>query len=273
MARLVHSSLKYLSSFPIYPPAHSVADLFVVVPTRAPLTHPAIPPLVVLIYLLTIAMARRFCISQRTTGRSAPFIAIATTYNLALAAYSLASALATTVVIARHTARVSLTALYCDESLWTHGLAPLAYIFYLSKYFELADTFLLVIRAKTPSFLHVYHHVVTVMCAYWLHLSHTPVFFVFILLNSAVHAVMYSYYAAALLGLRSSFKSLITVAQMLQFVVGIIIAAPMFWLRSGTCATPAQRFALSAIILHAAYLLFLFARFYLSTYRTPLKRL
>lgn len=77
---------------------------------------------------------------------------------------------------------------------------------------------------------------------------------------------MYSYYAAATLGLRLPVKVIITSTQMAQFVVGIAAALPMFFMRDGACANPAQKFAVASIIVSAIKLIVLFAAFYRNTY-------
>lgn len=44
--------------------------------------------------------------------------------------------------------------------MWDGPIGLAAYIFYLSKYYEFVDTFILVLRKKPVIFLHVYHHAV-----------------------------------------------------------------------------------------------------------------
>jgi hypothetical protein len=74
------------------------------------------------------------------------------------------------------------------------------YIYYLSKYPELLDTVILVLKKKNVIFLHWYHHSsVILLCWYWMY---TRVSFGVapLLLNTFVHIFMYWYYFASSLG-------------------------------------------------------------------------
>lgn len=78
---------------------------------------------------------------------------------------------------------------------------------------------------------------------------------------------MYTYFAFATVGVRLPGKSLITSLQIAQFIVGIALALPMFFLRGGACANDAQKFAVAAIVLSAVKLIVLFNTFYKKTYK------
>lgn len=66
------------------------------------------------------------------------------------------------------------------------------YLFYLSKYVELIDTVLLVLKKKDLSFLHVYHHSVMPWVT-WLWMDGDfAVQWLGVLFNTAVHTFMYS---------------------------------------------------------------------------------
>ena len=68
-----------------------------------------------------------------------------------------------------------------------------SYIYYLSKYYELLDTVLQLLKGRPPPhfFLHVYHHAVVLqMCWLWLEYSQS-LQWGGLLFNTAVHVVMY----------------------------------------------------------------------------------
>lgn len=100
--------------------------------------------------------------------------------------------------------------------------------YYIAKIFELLDTVFFVLRKKQNqlTFLHIYHHAVTLMSA-WFHLkSSAGEHGVMITcLNSFVHVIMYSYYLLAALGPQYKkyvwWKQYMTTIQLVQF--GIIL--------------------------------------------------
>jgi GNS1/SUR4 family len=52
-------------------------------------------------------------------------------------------------------------ATYCDQdgTFWNEGgLGAWATAFYISKYYEFVDTWILIFKGKDASFLQVYHH-------------------------------------------------------------------------------------------------------------------
>jgi GNS1/SUR4 family len=52
-------------------------------------------------------------------------------------------------------------ATYCDQdgTFWNEGgLGAWATAFYISKYYEFVDTWILIAKGKDASFLQVYHH-------------------------------------------------------------------------------------------------------------------
>ncbi len=73
------------------------------------------------------------------------------------------------------------------------------------------------------SFLHIYHHT-TIAWAWWIALRYSPGGDIYFgaLLNSAIHVLMYSYYAFALVKVRCPWKRYLTQAQLLQFTSVVI---------------------------------------------------
>jgi hypothetical protein len=97
---------------------------------------------------------------------------------------------------------------------WTHLLcdrsnAPsngpiyfFGYWYYLSKYYELLDTIIMVLRKRPMTVLHLYHHSVVVLLTFlWLYTDYT-LFWWTVWLNTSVHIVMYTYFFVISLGIR-----------------------------------------------------------------------
>jgi len=91
------------------------------------------------------------------------------------------------------------------------------YIYYLSKYYELFDTILLVFKKKPLVLLHVYHHCVIVILSWsWLQ-GEWPLCWWGIAFNTLIHVIMYYYYAASIWGYKPWWKRYLTSMQLTQF--------------------------------------------------------
>lgn len=91
-------------------------------------------------------------------------------------------------------------------------------VYYYSKYYELLDTILLVLRVKPTSFLHVFHHAVVISMS-WLWVDQVQTLqFIGLLANTAVHVVMYYYYYLTVICKSPWWKKYITWMQIVQFV-------------------------------------------------------
>lgn len=97
------------------------------------------------------------------------------------------------------------------------------YVYYLSKYVELFDTMLIVLKRSSLRTIHTYHHVATMALAYMaLYLKGTGPWLV-ILLNTFVHIIMYFYYLLVCLDVRDVWwKNHLTDIQLTQFVLDSI---------------------------------------------------
>lgn len=76
--------------------------------------------------------------------------------------------------------------------LWTEGIAFYGWIFYLSKFYEVLDTFIILAKGKLSSTLQTYHHAGAMLCM-WAGMRYmsAPIW-VFILVNSLIHSLMVS---------------------------------------------------------------------------------
>ena len=96
----------------------------------------------------------------------------------------------------------------------------ITFYFYLSKYYEFIDTFLLYLNGKTPLFLQKFHHIGAVINWHLMYVYKVDTIWTVTLLNSFVHMVMYSYYLCCLLKINMKFlKQYITSMQLCQFIV------------------------------------------------------
>lgn len=253
-------------------PARTLSDLLTGVQPRHWLMEPFLVPLGITLYLGLKPHFTAICRRIGTTGKSKPFKLFALIHNLLLCAYSAWTACNVIPLTISSLKTHGMRDTYCTKGLWNAGMHYWGFLFYLSKYWELTDTILLIIKGRSPSFLQVYHHAVTIMCAYGLQASHASVTFIFVGFNATVHTIMYAYYALTVLGVRLKAKSAITAMQIVQFLTGILFAMPMFFLQDGRCANRAQKVAVGALILHAVYLTKLFIDFYKQAYRRRAKK-
>jgi hypothetical protein len=76
--------------------------------------------------------------------------------------------------------------------LWNQGLAYFGWLFYLSKFYEVVDTVIILAKGKKSSTLQTYHHAGAMMCM-WAGIRYmAPPIWIFCLVNSAIHAMMVS---------------------------------------------------------------------------------
>ena len=144
-----------------------------------------------------------------------------------------------------------------------------AWIYALTKYIELLDTVFVVLRKRKITFLHYYHHI-TVLLYTWFTLVSLPggSGFIFSVMNSGVHSLMYFYYYLSHAGYRPSWGQIITVIQLLQMVAGVIISALWWYFYVTTddcnCAHP-YFYIIISFALYGSYFI-LFLQFYLNRY-------
>lgn len=163
----------------------------------------------------------------------------------------------------------------CNAAMY-YRVELLHIINYYFKYYEFVDTFFLVLKKKRLMFLHVYHHMATAVLCYTQIVARTPIAWLVICINLAVHVVMYSYYGLASLGISSPWKRWITTGQIAQFVIDLIVCnytlyhyyAPYFapWLPGVRPCAGVPGYSFGAVLVLFSYLV-LFMWFYQATYQ------
>lgn len=159
---------------------------------------------------------------------------------------------------------------YCKVLSFTKGSNGFwGWLFIVSKLFELADTVFLVLRKKPLMFLHWYHHILTLIYAFYSY-PRTPGFNRWgIFMNFFVHAFMYSYYFFRSMKMRiPRFVAMfITSLQILQFILSVLILAHLgllIYVRKVDCDFDDNIFKL-ALFMDVTYLA-LFINFFCNTY-------
>lgn len=74
--------------------------------------------------------------------------------------------------------------------IWNEGLSFYGWLFYISKFYEVVDTFIILAKGKNSSILQTYHHAGAMMCM-WAGIRYmAPPIWMFVLVNSGIHALM-----------------------------------------------------------------------------------
>ncbi|KAL9130405.1 MAG: hypothetical protein Q9217_001413 [Psora testacea] len=106
--------------------------------------------------------------------------------------------------------------------IWNEGLAFYGWLFYLSKFYEVVDTIIILSKGKKSSLLQTYHHA-GAMFAMWAGIRYmSPPIWMFTLINSGLHTLMYTYYTLSALTIRVPpvLKRTLTFLQIAQIVFG-----------------------------------------------------
>ncbi|KAI9721830.1 MAG: hypothetical protein M1812_002166 [Candelaria pacifica] len=125
--------------------------------------------------------------------------------------------------------------------IWNEGLAFWGWLFYFTKAYEVLNTAIILMKGKKSSMLQTYHHAGAILCI-WAGIRYmAPPIWIFVLFNSGIHALMYTYYTLSALSIRvpQAVKRTITTMQIAQFVVGTLFAvACLFISYSVPVSTP-----------------------------------
>jgi len=143
-----------------------------------------------------------------------------------------------------------------------------ANLFYLSKYYEFIDTLIVIAKGRRPITLQVFHHCGAVFGMWALNVTRSSAGYLFVVENSFIHTIMYFYYALSLLGVERKSKFILTIMQMIQFVIGISLAAYQIY-TFGDCLRTEDICVILMNMVYTITLFIMFAKFYRSTYVKP----
>jgi len=140
---------------------------------------------------------------------------IAKVHNAALSAFSLILALVAIVVAYRDGIFATHYTFHCNPPRST-AMGIIFYLFYLSKLWEMVDTFLLIASKKPVIWLHQIHHASTVSVVGFVFYGSVGHEFVPLVENLFVHFFMYAYFYSP--RAFRSFRIIMTTLQIVQFV-------------------------------------------------------
>lgn len=194
-------------------------------------------------------------------------------WSAILALYSIVGTVRTWMVVAKIYNENGMYGIVCDERIYTDDIARFwTFSFVISKFFEFVDTAFIVLRKKPLIFLHWYHHA-TVSMYTWLSFGgRWTGGSVFMPVNFAIHASMYTYYAVRASGrkLPKFISVFITSSQIIQMVAGCATMVAVLRLGNDTdCITSTQHKVVGSIM-YASYLV-LFCNFFYQTYLSKSK--
>ncbi|KAF9423742.1 hypothetical protein BGZ94_008193 [Podila epigama] len=148
-----------------------------------------------------------------------------------------------------------------DNTFWDQ-LGYYSYYFYLSKYYEIVDTIIILLKGRRSSLLQTYHHAGAIITMYLGFNYRAHPIWIFTTFNSFIHTIMYAYYAATSVGLKPPGKKYLTSMQITQFWSGIALA---LWYEVGAPAgcfeNSGSRFAIWSTLAYVVPLIYLFTSF------------
>ena len=138
------------------------------------------------------------------------------------------------------------------------------YWFYISKYYEFFDTFLLYLNGKSPIFLQKYHHIGAVICWHLSYVYKADGIWIPSIANSFVHTIMYSYYLGCLLKMNHVrfIKKYITTLQLCQ-LFSTMFLTNVFYIH---IETKTNVYVMNTFSLYCSGLIICFIEFYNRNY-------
>eukprot|EP01083_Nonionella_stella_P112619 331515_1 len=240
---------------------------------RAPFSTIQWPLTTVILYCVGIPILQN-CMKGRTPP---PLKWILVVHNIFLSATSLFMAiyLIASLRSVQQQSNYTFMTVFCalNHMEQTGALQFIYYVNYLLKYYELLDTIFLALKHKNIGFLHAYHHPATLVLTWGQMVDSTGVQWVVILLNLFVHTIMYWYYAMSALKIKMPWKKIVTISQILQFVLDLIACYTAWAIHNfyGRCFGT-NRAGIVGIFILMSYL-YLFVDFYDATYNKKKKKI
>eukprot|EP00483_Globobulimina_turgida_P002042 UN02044 len=186
-----------------------------------PMTSIQFPFTTVVLYCIGIPLLQNFMKNRQIPALK--YILIVHNVFLAVTSMFMAVFLIASLLAIKRSHNYNVSTMFCALNHYeqTGHLQFIFYVNHLLKYYELLDTIFLSLKKKNIGFLHGYHHPATLVLTWGQMVDSTGVQWIVILLNLFVHTVMYFYYAMAALKIRMPWKRIVTISQIVQFVLDL----------------------------------------------------
>lgn len=195
-------------------------------------------------------------------------------WNFGLSLFSLAVTVRLAPELIDTIRRKGFEATFCDVSGMQRDtrIKFWSYLFVVSKVVEFGDTLFVLLKKRDLIFLHWYHHAVTFLYSFYALGRYFPAYARwFIVINAAVHTIMYAYYGMRALGYRFSraVNISITTTQILQMIFGFSINLLAYYRhrQDSTCQSHPNASLAGTAIFSSLFLLFV--HFFVRTYLRP----
>ena len=156
----------------------------------------------------------------------------------------------------------------CSPSYFYGPVSFWAFMFTISKVYELGDTIFIILRKQNLIFLHWYHHVSVLIYVWYSYPDRTAPGRWFMVMNYTVHAIMYSYYALRAMRVRipKQINICITAMQITQMSVGVVVNVQTYKVKmhGGFCQQSMDNIRFSSLMYFSYFVLF--AYFFYMTY-------
>mmetsp|Transcript_4108 Transcript_4108/g.8484 ORF Transcript_4108/g.8484 Transcript_4108/m.8484 type:complete len:296 (-) Transcript_4108:217-1104(-) len=232
--------------------------------------HPLIPIAACVLYVVLIVAGQSYFENRPRWHWNTTMAA----WNFCLSLFSTIGMLRTAPQLVHNLATLPIRDNFCGNPEANYGSGSTGLwvqLFILSKFPELIDTFFIVIHKKKLIFLHWYHHITVLLYCWHSYVTKSPPGIFFVVMNYAVHAIMYFYYF--LMATKSKpkwFQAVyITAAQISQMVVGVAVTLTGFYYykTDPECMIEADNNT-AAFVMYGSYL-FLFLQFFFGRYSPP----
>jgi len=225
----------------------------------------------VMYYLFSIRSLKETIAVYEPDPKSSTFRAFLVIHNFGLAVFSLVCTWNLWLLWGASLADNGWYTTMCDQdgTLWrTTGLGSWTNVFYLSKFYEFLDTWILIYKRKEPSLLQVYHHAGVVITMWGAVVSQSPWLPLASAINSFIHTLMYTYFCIKTIWPTVEIKAAkyLTSLQIVQFFSGICFSV-MYYHYGNDCDTQSSRFTCAVSCFYVTILMGLFLSFANNKYR------